>query len=54
MPQVYLGENQVDPAIFCRGKPRKIRELISHLESSDLACAVFAERFGAFTLEPTI
>jgi hypothetical protein len=32
----------------------KIRELISHPESIDLARAVLAEHFGTFTLEPTI
>jgi hypothetical protein len=32
----------------------KIRELISHPESIDLALAVLAEYFGRFTLEPTI
>jgi hypothetical protein len=32
----------------------KIRELISHPESIDLARAVLAEHFGIFILEPTI
>ena len=32
----------------------KIRELISHPASIDLARAVLAEHFGTFTLEPTI
>lgn len=32
----------------------KIRDLISHPESIDLARAVLAEHFGTFVLEPTI
>jgi site-specific DNA recombinase len=39
---------------FAVSRLTKIRELISHPESIDLARAVLAEHFGAFTLEPTI
>ena len=39
---------------FAISRLTKIRELISHPESIDLARAVLAEHFGTFTLEPTI
>jgi len=39
---------------FAVSRLTKIRELISHPESMDLARAVLAEHFGTFTLEPTI
>ncbi len=39
---------------FAVSRLTKIRELISHPESFDLARAVLAEHFGTFTLEPTI
>jgi hypothetical protein len=39
---------------FAVSRLTKIRELISHPESIDLARAVLAEHFGTFTLEPTI
>jgi hypothetical protein len=39
---------------FAVSRLTKIRELISHPETIDLARAVLAEHFGAFTLEPTI
>jgi hypothetical protein len=39
---------------FAVSRLNKIRELISHPESIDLAPAVLAEHFGTFTLEPTI
>jgi site-specific DNA recombinase len=39
---------------FAVSRLTKIRELISHPESIDLARAVLAEHFGTFTLEPTM
>jgi hypothetical protein len=39
---------------FAISRLAKIRELISHPESVDLARAGLAEHFGTFTLEPTI
>jgi site-specific DNA recombinase len=39
---------------FAISRLAKIRELISHPESIDMARAVLAEHFGTFTLEPTI
>ena len=39
---------------FAVSRLTKIRELISHPESIDLARAMLAEHFGTFTLEPTI
>ena len=39
---------------FAISRLTKIRELISHPESVDLARSVLAEHFGTFTLEPTI
>jgi hypothetical protein len=39
---------------FAISRLAKIRELISRPESVDFARAVLAERFGTFTLEPTI
>ena len=39
---------------FAVSRLTKIRDLISHPESIDLARAVLAEHFGTFTLEPTI
>ena len=39
---------------FAISRLAKIRELISHPDSIDLARAVLAEHFGTFTLEPTI
>jgi hypothetical protein len=39
---------------FAVSRLSKIRELISHPESIDLARAVLAEHFGTSTLEPTI
>ena len=39
---------------FAVSRLTRIRELISHPESIDLARAVLAEHFGTFTLEPTI
>ena len=39
---------------FAVSRLTRIRELISHPESIELARAVLAEHFGTFTLEPTI
>ncbi len=39
---------------FAVSRLTKIRELISHPESVDLARAVLAEHFGTFTVEPTV
>jgi hypothetical protein len=39
---------------FAVSRLTKIRELISHPESIDLARAVLAEHFGTFTLEPAM
>jgi site-specific DNA recombinase len=39
---------------FAVSRLTKIRELISHPESVDLARAALAEHFGTFTLEPTM
>jgi hypothetical protein len=39
---------------FAISRLAKIRELISHPESVDLARAELAEHFGTFTLEPTV
>jgi len=39
---------------FAVSRLTKIRELIAHPESVDLARAVLAEHFGTFTLEPTV
>jgi site-specific DNA recombinase len=39
---------------FAISRLAKIRELISHPETIDMARAVLAEHFGTFTLEPTI
>jgi hypothetical protein len=38
---------------FAVSRLTKIRELISHPQSIDVARAVLAEQFGTFTLEPT-
>ena len=39
---------------FAISRLAKIRELITHPDSIDLARAVLAEHFGTFTLEPTV
>ena len=39
---------------FAVSRLTRIRELISHPESIDLAREMLAEHFGTFTLEPTI
>jgi hypothetical protein len=62
----YRGVWKIWPSTTCKRPPEnagdcwhdnrgaKIRELISHPESIDLAREVLAERFGNFTLEPAI
>jgi len=49
-----LNQAPVLPGAFAVSRLTKMRELISHPKSADLARAVLAEHFGTFTLEPTI